>query len=45
MIGGPEKDKRGRSKGLKNLIVLPVKIIEDGVCRAYAEVIEHSSTD
>ena len=45
MIGGPEKDKRGRSKGLKKLIVLAVEILEDGVGRAYAEVIEHSSAD
>lgn len=45
MIGGPEKDKRGRSKGLKKLIVLAVEILEDGVGRAYAEVIEHSSAN
>lgn len=45
MIGGPEKDKRGRSKGLKKLIVLAIEILEDGVGRAYAEVIEHSSAD
>jgi ISXO2-like transposase domain/Transposase zinc-ribbon domain len=43
MVGGPEEDKRGRSKGLKKLIVLAVEILEDGVGRAYAEVIEHSS--
>lgn len=44
VIGGPEEGKKGRSKGLKKLIVLAVEIVEDGVGRAYAEVIEHSST-
>ncbi len=43
MIGGPEEGKKGRSKGLKKLIVLAVEILEDGVGRAYAEAIEHSS--
>jgi hypothetical protein len=43
VVGGPEEGKKGRSKGLKKLIVLAVEIVEDGVGRAYAEVIEHSS--
>lgn len=43
VIGGPEKGKKGRSKGLKKLIVLAVEIVKDGVGRAYADVIEHSS--
>jgi len=43
VIGSPEEGKKGRSKGLKKLIVLAVEIVEDGVGRAYAEVIEHSS--
>lgn len=43
VVGGPEVGKKGRSKGLKKLIVLAVEIIEDGVGRAYADVIEHSS--
>jgi hypothetical protein len=43
VIGGPEEGKKGRSKGLKKLIVLAVEILEDGVGRAYADVIEHSS--
>jgi hypothetical protein len=43
VIGGPEEGKKGRSKGLKKLIVLAVEIVEDGVGRAYADVIEHSS--
>lgn len=42
-IGGPEEGKKGRSKGMKKLIVLAVEIVEDGVGRAYADVIEHSS--
>ena len=43
VIGGPEEGKKGRSKGLKKLVVLAVEIVEDGVGRAYAQVIEHSS--
>ena len=43
VVGGPEEGKKGRGKGLKKLIVLAVEIVEDGVGRAYAEVIEHSS--
>lgn len=43
VIGGPEEGKKGRSKGSKKLIVLAIEILEDGVGRAYAEVIENSS--
>lgn len=43
MIGGIEQGNRGRSKGLKKLVVLCVEILENGVGRAYAEIIEHSS--
>jgi hypothetical protein len=43
VIGGPEEGKKGRSKGAKKLIVLALEIVEDGVGRAYAEVIENSS--
>jgi hypothetical protein len=43
VVGGPEVGKKGRSKGLKKLIVLAVEIVEDGVGRAYSDVIEHSS--
>jgi len=43
MVGGPEENKKGRSKGLKKLAVLAVEILDDGVGRAYTEVIEHSS--
>lgn len=43
VVGGPEEGKKGRSKGTKKLIVLALEIVEDGVGRAYAEVIENSS--
>lgn len=39
----PEEGKKGRSKGAKKLIVLALEIAEDGVGRAYTEVIENSS--
>ncbi len=43
MIGGPEEQKRGRAKGAKKLIVLALEILDTGVGRAYAEVIENAS--
>jgi ISXO2-like transposase domain/Transposase zinc-ribbon domain len=43
-IGGPEEQKRGRSKGKKKLVVVALEIVEDGVGRAYAQVIEHASS-
>jgi hypothetical protein len=43
VIGGPEEGKKGRSKGLKKLIVLAIEVLECGVGRAYSEVIENSS--
>lgn len=43
MIGGPEEQKRGRSKGDKKLIVVALEIMNKGVGRAYGEIIEHSS--
>jgi hypothetical protein len=43
MLGGPEEGKRRRSKADKKLIVLAVEILENGVGRAYAEMIEHAS--
>lgn len=43
-VGGPDEQKRGRSKGDKKLVVLALEIIEAGVGRAYAEVIEHASS-
>ena len=44
MIGGPEEQKRGRSKGSKKLIVVALEIVGTGVGRAYAEVIESASS-
>ncbi len=38
-----EGQKKGRSKGAKKLIVLALEIVDGGVGRAYAEVIENSS--
>lgn len=42
-IGGPEKQKRGRSKGDKNLVIIALEKVHDGVGRAYAEIIESAS--
>lgn len=43
-IGGPEKDKRGRSKGEKKLVVIAVeKVKGDKIGGAYAEVINEAS--
>lgn len=44
MIGGPEEQKRGRSKGSKKLIVVALEILDSGVGRAYAEEIENASS-
>ncbi len=43
VVVGSEEGKKGRSKGAKKTIVLALEIVEDGVGRAYAEVIENSS--
>ena len=42
-IGGPEEQKRGRSKGKKRLVVVALEKVEGGVGRAYAQVIEKAS--
>lgn len=42
-IGGPEEEKRGRSKGKKRLVVLAVEKVDGGIGRAYAQVIESAS--
>lgn len=46
MIGGPEEQKRGRSKGSKKLLVVALEVLGSGsgVGRAYAEVIGHASS-
>lgn len=43
-VGGPDEQKRGRSKGKKKLVVLALELVGDGVGRAYAEVINHASS-
>ena len=46
LIGGPEKDKRGRNKGEKKLVVIAVeKVKGDKIGGAYAQVIEHASAE
>lgn len=42
-VGAVEEQKRGRSKGKKKLIGLALEIVDDGVGRAYAEIIENAS--
>lgn len=42
-IGGPEEQKRGRSKGKKRLVVVALEKVKDGVGRAYARIIEGAS--
>jgi len=44
MIGGPEEQMRGRSKGAKKLIVVALEILGSGVGRGYAEVITNASS-
>lgn len=44
-IGGPEEQKRGRSKGEKILVVVALEKVTDGVGRAYAQIIEAASAD
>jgi len=43
-VGGLEQQKKGRSKGEKKLVVLALEIVQEGVGRAYAEVIAHASS-
>jgi hypothetical protein len=42
-IGGPEEQKRGRSKGKKRLVVVALEKVKGGVGRAYAQTIEQAS--
>ena len=42
-IGGPEEQKRGRSKGEKRLVVLALEKLPDGVGRSYAQLIKRAS--
>ncbi len=45
LIGGPEEQKRGRSKGNKRLVVVALEKVQNGVGRAYAQLIENASAD
>jgi hypothetical protein len=46
LIGGPEKNKRGRNKGEKKLVVIAVeKVMGNKIGRAYAQVIEQASAE
>lgn len=44
-IGQPEEQKRGRSKGEKRLVIVAQEKVQDGVGRAYAQVIESASSE
>lgn len=44
-IGGPEDQKRERSKGEKKLVILALEKVKDGVGRAYAQIIADASAD
>lgn len=44
VIGGPEEQKRGRSHGSKRIVILALEVVEKGVGRAYAQVIEDYSS-
>jgi hypothetical protein len=44
-VGGPEEQKPGRSKGTKQLVILALERVNDGVGRAYAQIIEDASSD
>jgi hypothetical protein len=44
-IGGPEDQKRGRSKGDKRLVAVALEKVENGVGRAYAKMIENASAE
>ena len=44
-IGQPEEQKRGRSKGEKRLVIVALEKVQDGVGRAYAQVIESASSE
>lgn len=43
-IGGPEEEKRGRSLGNKKMIVIALEVMDKGVGRAYAEIIEKANS-
>jgi hypothetical protein len=44
-IGGPEEEKRGRSLGSKKMIVIALEVMDKGVGRAYAQIIEKANSN
>ncbi|UWZ79752.1 IS1595 family transposase [Geoalkalibacter halelectricus] len=44
VIGGPEEQKRGRSHGSKKIVIMALEIVEKGVGRAYAQVLDDYSS-
>lgn len=44
-IGEKEEDKRGRSHGKKRLVIVAIEKRENGIGRAYAQLIEEASSD
>ena len=44
-IGGPDEDKRGCSVGSEKMIVVALEIVEKGVGRAYAVMIERANSE
>jgi hypothetical protein len=44
-IGAPEDQKRGRSKGNKRLVIVALEKVNDGVGRAYAQIIQSASAE
>ena len=44
-IGGEEEGKQGRSKGDKELVVVALEIVPDGLGRVYAQCIDSASAN
>lgn len=42
-VGGEEEGTHGRGAKKKRLVIVALEIVPDGVCRAYAEVIDNAS--
>lgn len=40
ILGGPEEQKQWRSHGNKEFVIVALEIVNDGVGRAYAQVIQ-----
>lgn len=44
VIGGPEEQKRGHSLGSKKIVIMALEIVEKGVGRVYAQVLDDYSS-